>query len=208
MSVTFAGCPTLEPSFGQVALERGRTAPLKPKEGLNGPPRQLDGSLVLSLSETCKRVIRSLKTIGIAFLLIVLVSALSAAQEDVSPEVLTQRLIALAGPHGVSCGHAKIGQNLTAQNSCVRRQFRGDQPFYVSYRLQGIDSKSGVGLVRAEDGRMYQMFFDSMGFEPTTKKGETLTESGHLIIEPCPRPYRDACKRRHAVAHHKRRPGR
>ncbi len=125
-----------------------------------------------------------------AVLLIVLVSAFQRRQEDVSPEVLAKSLIALAGPHGVSCGDAKIGQNLAAQNSCVRQLFRGDQPFYASYRLQGIDSKSGVGLVRAEDGRMYQIYFDSMGFEPTTKKGETLTESGHLIIEPCPLPYR------------------
>ena len=90
----------------------------------------------------------------------------------------------------MSCGNAKIGQDLTAQNSCVRQQFRTKKPFPASYRLQGFDSNSGVGLVHAEDGRMYELYFDSMGFAPTKKEGEILTESGHLIITPCPEPYR------------------
>jgi len=37
---------------------------------------------------------------------------------------------------------------------------------------------------------MYELYFDSIGFAPTKKEGEILTDSGHLIITPCPVPYR------------------
>ena len=87
-------------------------------------------------------------------LLVVSITALlivsSKAQEDVSQEILTRKAISLAGPLAMSCGNAKIGQDLTAQNSCVRNNL-DEEAFLCELRLQGFDSNSGVGLVRAEE---------------------------------------------------------
>jgi|SRR5260370_4971804 len=96
-----------------------------------------------------------------------------------SPPILKQRLLALAGESAINCGRASRSSLSPADvTDCAFQEYVSKKKFYVRYDLQGIDSELAVGF--AFDGqRVY-----AVTWERTIGWGDQQT----LHVEECPSP--------------------
>ena len=64
-----------------------------------------------------------------------------------SPQILKQRLFALAGEGAVNCGHASLSStDVSDVTSCALLAYSSKKTFYIQYDVQGIDSELAVGF--------------------------------------------------------------
>ena len=118
-------------------------------------------------------------------LMFLLVMLLCASDAD----VMAARLYRLAGADATDCGTVEIRHDPSAATDCALKAFGKKDPFYVRYYVQGIDSSVAGGLAYDKKGNMSALEFDSMGWSSEgLPKGSRLTDGGHIIMEPCPRP--------------------
>jgi hypothetical protein len=66
-----------------------------------------------------------------------------------------------AGAGAVDCGHVTVGAATTATDQCIADQTARGVPFFARYDLQGIDSRTAIGVVRDPGGRSAVMLWDS-----------------------------------------------
>lgn len=65
----------------------------------------------------------------------------------------------LAGKYAIDCGHVPIrADSKTATNCALKAQADGNA-FRVIYEASGIDNRYSVGIVRAPDGQVYELFY-------------------------------------------------
>ena len=93
---------------------------------------------------------------------------------------LDTRLRQLAGPGAIDCGFVAPGDNAAAANACSVTAFQGGAPFFVRYKVLGIDSRIERGYVRAADGRLLLLLYDS-----DVTGGGSLLAKPKLIELPC-----------------------
>ena len=100
------------------------------------------------------------------------------------------RLKHLAGESAIACGDVEFQHDPDTANKCAQSSFRKGSAFYVSYESWGIDSQVTAALAMSPRGQLYSLQADSMVFSPPFKRGSKIEGGGHLIITPCPKPYR------------------
>ena len=112
-----------------------------------------------------------------------------AQSKFASPELLYTRLQKLSGANAINCGAVDLKQPSDQATDCAQKAFAANKPFYVSYFVQGKDSQVASALAY-NGSKLSALEFDSMGWDSVgLKKGDHLTDDGHIMIEPCPRPY-------------------
>jgi hypothetical protein len=79
-----------------------------------------------------------------------------------SPPILRQRLLALAGEGALNCGRASQSSLAPADvTDCALQQYASKKRFYVRYDLEGFDSEQAVGF--AFDGeKLYSVTWQRM----------------------------------------------
>jgi len=105
--------------------------------------------------------------------------------------LINAKLLSLSGRGGfaLNCGSVGISQNPHSASGCALRAFANKSPFYVRYKLQGIDSEVSAGLAGDSAGNVYFLEYDSMGWETgALSKGAEVTNGKHIYVEPCPKP--------------------
>lgn len=129
---------------------------------------------------------------------LVLLASLSAYCEN--PDLLEQRLKALAGETSTDCGTVEIREDAASASECAEEASTAKRPFIVRYRLQGIDSEVMVALAGTNSGRVYAVMYDSMGWSSEgLSKNARLVDRNHNIVEPCPSPVRLRESRSHRL---------
>jgi hypothetical protein len=96
-----------------------------------------------------------------------------------SPPILRQRLLALAGNGAVNCGRASKSSLAPGDvTDCVVQQFASKKNFYARYDLESFDSEQSIGF--AFDGeKLYRVTWQRM-------MGWTGEQT--LQAEECPQP--------------------
>ena|SRR5262245_11888021 len=73
---------------------------------------------------------------------------------------LGERILQLAGPDAVDCGHVSEKDWRTVQ-PCLVKAFSVKQPFYVRFNIKGIDSHLERVYIGTSDARYFELFYDS-----------------------------------------------
>lgn len=84
----------------------------------------------------------------------------------------------LAGPSAIDCGRARL-EGAMEVNACVLAATNKGRPFRARYVVLAIDARVERALVRAEDGR---------GYEITFMEGPYVPAESRLSIDECPQP--------------------
>ncbi len=128
------------------------------------------------------------------FFIFALVGFGACQAHDMNPDTLNARLQSrlrvLAGQGAVTCGEVAVKTSAESANACARKAFHGGKPFFVTYQLEGIDSAGATALAMDSHGELYTLESDSIGFGPPFRAGTKVEEDGHILVEPCPKPYR------------------
>lgn len=84
----------------------------------------------------------------------------------------------LAGPSAIDCGRAPLGGPLRV-NACVLRAIKENSPFRARYVVLGINFPTETSLIRAADGRAYEITF---------MEGPYVPPEYRLSKRQCPEP--------------------
>lgn len=84
----------------------------------------------------------------------------------------------LAGPSAIDCGRAPFGGPLRV-NGCVLTAMKQHVPFRAKYVVLAVDARMETSLVRAADGRAYEITFMEGPYVPSEYR---------LHEEQCPQP--------------------
>jgi hypothetical protein len=104
---------------------------------------------------------------------------------------IRNRLKVLAGGNAVNCGTLNPWTDPKSSSDCVLKSFENRKPFFALYDTQelSIDSRFIDGLAGDNLGNLYDVEFSSMGWSTQGLTGENqLTDEGHILVEPCPKP--------------------
>ena len=104
---------------------------------------------------------------------------------------IRNRLKVLAGGDAVNCGTVKPWTDPKSSSDCVLKSFENRKPFFALYDTQevSIDSRFMDGLAGDNLGNLYDVEFSSMGWSTQGLTGQSqLTDGGHILVEPCPKP--------------------
>lgn len=101
---------------------------------------------------------------------------------------LEDTLRGLAGSNAIDCGSVGIHENPTKASACALDAFRQRKPFYVVYRMQGIDSAVGRAVAGNAAGEVYVAEFDSFGTNWHSTTEETVTPNHHILYGRCKAP--------------------
>lgn len=89
----------------------------------------------------------------------------------------------------LDCRDATPSGSKVANADCAIAALAQHRGFFILYHPQGIDSFVLEGLSGDSAGNVYEIRYDSMGFETDdAPAGITMTEGGHVLIAPCPKP--------------------
>lgn len=111
------------------------------------------------------------------------------ASERMDTSRLVDHLHVKAGARSRNCGLVGIKDSFFKSTDCGLKAFSSHQPFFLVYRLQGIDSEVSVGVAYAKSGEGYVALFDSMGFSTDDLgKDFVVSQGNHIITTPCPTP--------------------
>lgn len=117
----------------------------------------------------------------------------------------------LAGERALDCGYARDPRDETALNrvgACARKAEADGIPFLAIMHRQGIDSEIIEGFVRAPDGSLSELWYDSDGSGGGMTCNAVITRSPCGRLEPDPKwpgfltcalkeqPYRAVCRER------------
>ena len=103
--------------------------------------------------------------------------------------VLSNRLKQIAGDGAIDCGSVGLGPASTTASDCALKTHAHGKPFYVSYRVQGIDSHLAVGFAADATGNAYALEYDSAGWSSEgLGKNLQLSDGNHITIERCSKP--------------------
>lgn len=104
---------------------------------------------------------------------------------------IRNRLKVLAGGNAVNCGTLNPWTDPKSSSDCVLKSFENREPFFALYDTQevSIDSRFIDGLAGDSLGNLYDVEFSSMGWSTQGRTGQSqLTDGGHILVEPCPKP--------------------
>lgn len=104
---------------------------------------------------------------------------------------IRNRLEVLAGRSAVDCGTVKPWTDPKSSSNCVLKSFENRKLFFALYDTQeiSIDSRFIDGLAGDSLGNLYDVEFSSMGWSTEgLTMGSQLTDEGHILVEPCPKP--------------------
>lgn len=87
----------------------------------------------------------------------------------------------LVGPQAVDCGYVPAGQDKARADSCALLEFRSLRPFSVRYQRNGIDSQIEWVFLRAQDGRLLWLRYDS----DTSGSGSRFFAVPRIWEQPC-----------------------
>jgi hypothetical protein len=89
----------------------------------------------------------------------------------------------LGGKYAIDCGHVPPRTEYKGATDCVLKAQADGNAFRVVYELTGIDDRYSVGIVRAPNGRVYELFYpmEIPGF------GSSLLLRS-VGVRPCPTP--------------------
>lgn len=87
----------------------------------------------------------------------------------------------LVGPQAVDCGYVPVGQDRARADSCALVQFRSLRPFWVRYEKGGVDSTIEWVFLRAQDGRLVWLSYDS----DTSGSGSPFFAEPRVSERPC-----------------------
>lgn len=111
-----------------------------------------------------------------------------ASERDPTHRLINQRLKALASKGSSQAIDCRNSPGPEAASECVLTAFAGRKPFYIRYYWQGIDSFGFRGLAGDEDGNVYEVDYDSMGWMNPQPDGGQLFDDNHTFVVPCPKP--------------------
>jgi hypothetical protein len=104
---------------------------------------------------------------------------------------IRNRLKVLAGGNAVNCGTLNPWTAPKPSSICVLKSFENRKPFFALYDTQevSIDSRFIDGLAGDNLGNLYDVEFSSKGWSTQGLTGQSqLTDGGHILVEPCPKP--------------------
>ena len=78
-----------------------------------------------------------------------------------SPEMVEQKLIALAGAGSHNCGTIPLGSDYKAAFACAKNGISSGTAFRVARQVQGVDSFIWEGAARDEKGNIWAVLYDS-----------------------------------------------
>lgn len=106
--------------------------------------------------------------------------------------LVTKRLSALAGgtsANVIDCRSTEPDGPRVANPDCAISALAQHRAFFILYYPRGIDSFLLEGFSGDSSGNVYEVGYDSMGFQGGhLAHGQTLTDNGHVLIAPCPKP--------------------
>jgi hypothetical protein len=103
--------------------------------------------------------------------------------------VLSNRLKQFAGDGAIDCGSVGLRQEPETASGCALKTHADRRPFYVSYRVQGIDSQVAIGFAADASGNVYALEYDSSGWSSEgLGKNLQLSDGNHITIERCSKP--------------------
>jgi hypothetical protein len=103
--------------------------------------------------------------------------------------VLSNRLRQFAGEGATDCGSVGLGQEPDTASSCALKIHADGKPFYVSYKVQGIDTQIAIGFAADATGNAYALEYDSGGWSSEgLGKNLQLSDGNHITIERCAKP--------------------
>lgn len=120
-------------------------------------------------------------------------SSKQAAPEKNRAELLvTEHLRPLAGgaaANVIDCRSLESDGSRVANADCAMSALAQHRAFFILYHPRGIDSFLLEGFAGDPSGNVYEVSYDSMGFQGGyLAPGQTLTDNGHVLIAPCPKP--------------------
>jgi hypothetical protein len=75
--------------------------------------------------------------------------------------VTRQKLLDVAGPNAIDCGHVEIKEDKSKINSCVDAAIKTHSAFMARYERMGIDSRVMTGLAENQQGEFFTLLYDS-----------------------------------------------
>jgi hypothetical protein len=103
--------------------------------------------------------------------------------------VLRNRLKQFAGDGAIDCGSVGLWQEPDTASGCALKTHADRRRFYVSYRVQGIDSQEAIGFAADAAGNVYALEYDSAGLSSEgLPKNLQLSDENHITIERCSKP--------------------
>lgn len=66
-----------------------------------------------------------------------------------------------AGEHGENCGKIGVEEDRSTAIACAEQAIQQNEPFYVIFALQGVDSSVFQALARNDSGEFQMYFYDS-----------------------------------------------
>jgi hypothetical protein len=114
-----------------------------------------------------------------------------ASGRDPSHRIIDEKLRALASTgakQAIRCQTAETSTSDGAVPECALKAFASQQPFYVRFYLQGIDSFGYRGLAGDENGNVYEVGYDSAGWVKQQPIRGQLLDTNDPVVLPCRRP--------------------
>ena len=118
--------------------------------------------------------------IAAASVLIVVAATLSIRWRHAHLD-LDRHIRSLVGPQAVDCGYVPARSDTTGADACALEQFRSLRPFWVRYGQPGIDSRIEWVFLRAQDGRLVWLWYDS----DVRGSGSALFAQPRVFERPC-----------------------
>lgn len=104
-------------------------------------------------------------------------------------QIEARRLHNIAGKNATDCGHVGLHQSPTAPGDCALAAWKANRPFFISYDVQGIDSKLLYGLTSSGGGDVFSVKYDSMGWSTDDlRSGMKVLDGKHILVVHCPSP--------------------
>ena len=114
---------------------------------------------------------------------------LTSCSKSTGDRMSYQELRDIAGADAIDCGHVPLKGVARAANECALSAFKRSHSFLVRYEVPGIDSQVVYGLASRGDGHVFDIKFDSEGWDTHGLGPEaTVKNNNHLLVKPCPQP--------------------
>jgi hypothetical protein len=92
-----------------------------------------------------------------------------------APELLSNRLQAFAGIGSNDCGSIPLGNVRSTTLECAKRAISSGSAFRVAIQYQGVDSFIWQGAAGDGHGKLWVLFYDSMGPTLNVKQCSAVT---------------------------------
>ncbi|HWR34819.1 MAG TPA: hypothetical protein VN622_02975 [Clostridia bacterium] len=110
-------------------------------------------------------------------------STTAPAASNLPSDEMTEQLRKLAGTGASDCGRVPVNGDVKAASDCAMQANSANKPFTVRYDLP-MEKTFSIATVRAADGKLYTVQYDSRGWEAKPENG-TITEDKKVLISEC-----------------------